>query len=192
MADITHGMWIKDGKAVDTVYQGGTKVYGRNLVAGTSEPFTMQYGIPNTVWNADKKRAEISLPITALSGEVLPKNNFNYTVTPGMSYTQSIYVSTDAPLTGTAVQVTWFTNGNGHNVAGTTNITSVSKNVYRITCTYTWPVNRTDNTPRLFDIMNLTYVFDFTKGTFLYFYQPKIEQGTIATPYSLAPEDVLN
>ncbi|WND31734.1 hypothetical protein [Lactiplantibacillus plantarum] len=36
MADITHGVWIKDGKAVDTVYQGGIKVYGRNLVTGTS------------------------------------------------------------------------------------------------------------------------------------------------------------
>lgn len=31
MADITHGTWIKDGKAVDAVYQGGVKVYGRNL-----------------------------------------------------------------------------------------------------------------------------------------------------------------
>lgn len=30
MADITHGTWIKDGKAVDAVYQKGIKVYGRN------------------------------------------------------------------------------------------------------------------------------------------------------------------
>jgi len=36
MADITHGAWIKDGKAVDAVYQGGVKVYSRNLVIGTS------------------------------------------------------------------------------------------------------------------------------------------------------------
>ncbi|MGA3439869.1 hypothetical protein ACA574_16975 [Lactiplantibacillus plantarum] len=32
MADITHGTWIKDGKAVDAIYQGGIKVYGRNLI----------------------------------------------------------------------------------------------------------------------------------------------------------------
>ncbi|AVH85831.1 hypothetical protein [Lactiplantibacillus plantarum] len=32
MADITHGTWIKDGKAVDAVYQSGVKVYGRNLI----------------------------------------------------------------------------------------------------------------------------------------------------------------
>lgn len=31
MADITYGTWIKDGKAVDAVYQDGVKVYGRNL-----------------------------------------------------------------------------------------------------------------------------------------------------------------
>ncbi|MEN2304761.1 hypothetical protein [Lactiplantibacillus plantarum] len=30
MADIIHGTWIKDGKAVDAVYQNGAKVYGRN------------------------------------------------------------------------------------------------------------------------------------------------------------------
>ncbi|MCS6094166.1 hypothetical protein D5S09_15865 [Lactobacillus sp. LMY-20] len=37
MADITHGTWIKDGKAVDAVYQDGRQVYGRNLLTGTSE-----------------------------------------------------------------------------------------------------------------------------------------------------------
>lgn len=36
MADITHGTWIKDGKAVDAVYQGGVKVYGRNLIKGSA------------------------------------------------------------------------------------------------------------------------------------------------------------
>lgn len=41
MADITHGTWIKDGKAVDAVYQSSVKVYGRNLVLGTATPFTI-------------------------------------------------------------------------------------------------------------------------------------------------------
>ena len=35
MADITHGTWIKDGKAVDKVFSDGRQVYGRNLVSGT-------------------------------------------------------------------------------------------------------------------------------------------------------------
>lgn len=41
MADITHGTWIKDGKAVDAAYQGGVKVYGRNLALGTATPITL-------------------------------------------------------------------------------------------------------------------------------------------------------
>lgn len=195
MADITHGTWIKDGKAVDNVFSNGRQVYGRNLVAGTSNPFTMGYGIPHTIWNADKKRTEIYLPTTVTNGEVLPQNvdrSSFAVVAPGTTYTQSIYVSTDAPLTGVDVKMTWFNYGNGHNTDGKNDMSSISENVYRITCTYTWPTNRTDNTIRLFDIFNLTAAFDFTEGTFLYFYQPKFEQGTIATPYSLAPEDVLN
>ena len=41
MADITHGTWIKDGKAVDAVYQNGIKVYGRNLALGTATTYKM-------------------------------------------------------------------------------------------------------------------------------------------------------
>ncbi|WP_395537847.1 hypothetical protein [Lactiplantibacillus pentosus] len=192
MADITHGTWIKDGKAVDSVYQGGAKVYGRNLAAGTSEPFVMLYGIPHTAWNAGKKRAEISLPVTVKAWEVLPYKTFRCAVTPGITYMQSIYVSTDAPLTGTAVQVTWFDLSSGHDVAGKTDMLSISENVYRITSTYMWPDNSgNSNVFRAFDIYNFARVFDLSKGTFLYFYQPKLELGTVATPYSLAPEDVL-
>lgn len=36
MADITHGTWIKDGKAVDNVFSNGKQVYGRNLVTDTT------------------------------------------------------------------------------------------------------------------------------------------------------------
>lgn len=184
---------VVNGTPVDKVFSNGKQVYGRNLVAGTSGPFAMGYGIPNTVWNADKKRSEISLPTTVTQWEVLPKNpSFYFSVTPGMSYTQSIYVSTDAPLTEKATQVTWYTAGDGHNTSGKTDMLTISENVYRITSTYTWPVNSTDNNLRLFDIFNLTVVFNFTKGTFLYFYQPKLEIGTIATPWTPAPKDVLN
>lgn len=192
MADITHGTWIKDGKAVDAVYQGGVKVYGRNLVAGTSEPFIMWFGSLNTVWNADKKRSEISLPVTSSPSEILPKSpSFFFNVTPGITYTQSIYVSTDAPLTGKAMQVSWFTTTYGHNTNGKDDISSISKNIYRITSTQTWPASSTDTNIRAFDLLNLGHVFDFTKGTFVYFYPPKPELGTTATPYSLAPEDIL-
>lgn len=41
MANITHGTWIKDCKAIDAAYQDGVKVYGRNLALRTATPFTM-------------------------------------------------------------------------------------------------------------------------------------------------------
>ena len=44
MADITHGTWIKDGKAVDKVFSDGKQVYGRNLVTGTSNELTTVTG----------------------------------------------------------------------------------------------------------------------------------------------------
>lgn len=165
-----------------------------NLVLGSGGPFTMGFGIPSTVWNADEKRTEISLPTTVSNSEVLPQNApknspFYPVVTPGISYTQSIYVSTDAPLTGKAMQLSWFTQTNGHNFAGKTGMSSISENVYRITSTYTWPASSTDNYLRIFDLFNLTNVFDFTKGTFLYFYKPKLELGTTASPWSPNPAD---
>ncbi|BEI49762.1 hypothetical protein AWA2013_11680 [Lactiplantibacillus plantarum] len=40
MADITNGTWIKDGKAVDAVYQNGKQVYGRNLLLNSDQQFT--------------------------------------------------------------------------------------------------------------------------------------------------------
>jgi len=48
MADITHGTWIKDGKAVDAVYQDGIKAYGRNLALDTSIPISIQGS--NSAW----------------------------------------------------------------------------------------------------------------------------------------------
>lgn len=192
MADITHGTWIKDGKAVDAVYQSGIKVYGRNLLTGTSGPFVMGYGIPNTTWDTTNQVSEISLPVTVSSGEVLPQGGFIYTYMPGVTYTQSIYISTDAPLTGTPISFTWYTTPYGHNQAGADNLLKVSTNLYRATSTYTWPSSYSPGIGgRNADIRNLTQVFDFTKGTFLQFYKPKLELGTTATPWTPAPEDVL-
>ncbi|QHM39124.1 hypothetical protein C7M37_00099 [Lactiplantibacillus plantarum] len=47
MADITHGTWIKDGKAVDAVYQGGVQVYGRNLIHDTG----FEQGLWKIIWD---------------------------------------------------------------------------------------------------------------------------------------------
>ena len=156
-----------------------------NLLDGTSQPFIMGYGIPNTTWDATNQVSRISLPLTSIYDEVLPQGaGFPYMYNSGVTYTQSIYISTDAPLTGTPIKFTWFTGKYGHNTSGVDNLVKVSGNVYRATSTYTWPSsNSSDTNGRNADFMNLTKVFDFTKGTFLQFYKPKLELGSVATPW---------
>lgn len=172
--------WSSDGTdRFSTVYPN------LNLLTGTSGPFVMGYGISNTTWDTSNQVSKISLPVTVINNEVLPQGaGFPYMYISGITYTQSIYISTDAPLTGTSIKFTWFTNKYGHNTLGVDNLLKVSNNVYRATSTYTWPSsNSSDTYGRNADIQNLTSVFDFTKGTFLQFYKPKLELGSIATPW---------
>ena len=163
-----------------------------NLLTGTSEPFLMGYGIPNTTWDTTNQVSGISLPVTAKYAEVLPQGaGFHYMWMPGVTYTQSIYISTDAPLTGTPISFTWFANNQGHDTRGSDNLLKVSTNVYRATSTYTWPSSNSpaDNS-RNADLYNLTQVFDFTKGTFLQFYKPKLEKGSVATDWCPAESEI--
>lgn len=41
MADITHGMWIKNGTPVDKVFSNGRQVYGRNYALNTANTITV-------------------------------------------------------------------------------------------------------------------------------------------------------
>ncbi|WP_240031637.1 distal tail protein Dit, partial [Lacticaseibacillus paracasei] len=104
-----------------------------NLITGTSGPFVMGASIPDTAWDTTNQVSGISLPVTTgMYLEVLPQGNgFPYTYMPGVTYTQSIYISTDAPLTGTPISFSWYTDQYGHNTAGADNLVKVSTNVYR-------------------------------------------------------------
>ena len=190
---------VNDGTITHTAYSYSADGIDRftttypnlNLLTGTTEPFVMGYGIPRTTWDATNKVSKISLPVTTAYPEVLPQDTgFPYTYIPGVTYTQSIYISTDAPLTGTPIKFTWFTNNYNHNTAGADNLVKVSTNIYRATSTYTWPSSNSPSTGRNADFSNLTQVFDFTKGTFLQFYKPKLEPGSIATPYMQSASEV--
>jgi len=192
MSTINGNVCVANGVAVDKVFSNGRQVYGRNLLRGASGPFVMGYGIPNTTWDTTNQVSKISLPFTKLANEVLPQDpGFLYTYMPGVTYTQSIYISTDAPLTGIPIRFNWFTYEYGRNVEGVNNLVKVSTNVYRATSTYTWPSSNSPAAGRNADFDNLQQGFDFTKGTFLQFYKPKLELGTTASPWAPAPEDIL-
>lgn len=161
---------------------------GRNLAIGTDQKYAMGYGIPNTVWQDGY--AYEKLPTTIIDIEILPQDphTFYYTLTQGTTYTQTIWFETDATVKDlSAVQITWYTNGVGHDFQSATLI-NLGENKYKIYSTHTWP-GKSDNSVRLFDIYYLNSAFDLSTGTYLKFGKLELENGTISHDWSPAPED---
>lgn len=184
---------VVNGKPADKVFSNGRQVYGRNLASGTNQEYTMGYGIPDTTW--ENGYAYLKLPTTIINGtfgEILPLDprSFWHTLTQGVTYTQTIWLDTDATVKDlSAAKISWFT-GNGHDQQPT-RVQNLGQNSYKVVSTYTtWP-GKTDNNVRLFDIFLLNNAFDLSTGTYLKFGKLKLEEGSISTPWSPAPEDVM-
>lgn len=176
--------------AADKAKLDNLQVGGRNLLLNSGGAFTMGSGIPETTWNESTGKSEISLPVTAIFGEVLPQQssfNINYKFSVGGTYTQSITVETDANIKGNIPLWTWFDADLIVHHQADCKITSVG-NVYVFSSTYTIGNGESGNV-RIMDIYNLTSYFNLETGTYLCFYHPKIERGTVATDWTPAPED---
>ncbi|GIC74322.1 hypothetical protein LFLT20_13260 [Limosilactobacillus fermentum] len=161
---------------------------GRNLAIGTDQEYAMGYGIPNTVWQDGY--AYEKLPTTIINGEILPQDphSFSYTLTKGTTYTQTIWIETDANVKNlSAAQITWFAIGLGHDWQPAI-IQKLGQNSYKIVSTYTWP-GKTSNSVQLFDIGALNSAFDLSTGTYLKFGKLMLEDGTVSHDWSPAPED---
>lgn len=144
MADITHGTWIKDGKAVDKVFSNGSQVYGRNLFS---------------VHDWDAKPDLVLNFIPYMNIQLEP--NTAYTLTTNISLESEgwsdvfLFKDDETPGTPTA---------------------GVSSGVGR-----TLTTSSTGNVK--VGVRN----YSLSDGTNWI----KLEKGTTATPYSLAPEDIL-
>lgn len=164
-------------------------LYNDNLVSGTDQEYTMGYGIPNTVWQDGY--AYLKLPTNVIHVEILPQDphTFWYTLTAGQEYTQTIWFETDATVKDLSVaQITWFTNGAGHDPQPATLI-KLGENKYKLYSTYMWP-GKSDNNLRLFDIFYLDSAFDLSTGTYLKFGKLKLEKGSVATPWCLSQSEL--
>lgn len=164
------------------------QIGGRNLVLNSDKEYVMGYGIPNTTWTDGY--AYIGLPTTRLTDEILPQNNaFLLHPEAGKTYTQTIWIETDASIIDlNAAKVSWFTGKYGH-VPVTAKIIKLADNSYKLTSTYT--VTKGDSDIRLFDILHLFSALDISNsGTYLKFGKLKVEQGNVSTDWTPAPEDV--
>lgn len=164
------------------------EIGGRNLVLNSDKEYVMGYGIPNTTWTDGY--AYIGLPTTRLTDEILPQNNaFLLHPEAGKTYTQTIWIETDANIIDlNAAEVSWFTGKYGH-VPVAAKIIKLADNSYKLTSTYT--VTKEDSDIRLFDILHLSSALDISNsGTYLKFGKLKVEQGNVSTDWTPAPEDV--
>lgn len=197
MADITHGTWIKDGKAVDAVYQGGVKVYGRNLLRDTATQSSDDWFIKNSGWTSDSGTYLGSRAFkTALAWD-----NARYafsSVAPLIdttdTYTYSIYVKVlgvDPSTLSNSYNIAWFstaTSTNGTRIM----VNTLSGNDWqRVSLSFHFTINVADlSGPNPY---NQSLRFESTNslpdGAFIYFAAPKLEKGSVATPWSPAPED---
>lgn len=144
MADITHGVWIKDGKAVDAVYQSGVKVYGRNL-------FVLHD------WDAKPYLVLNFVPYMNIQLE--PSTAYTLTTNIGLESEgwADVFLFKDDETPGSQT-------GGVSSGVGRTLTTSSTGNVK-------------------VGVRN----YSLSDGT----NWVKLEKGTTATPYSLAPEDIL-
>lgn len=164
------------------------EIGGRNLLLNSDKEYVMGFGIPNTTWTDGY--AYIGLPTTRINGEILPQNNaFLLHPEAGKTYTQTIWIETDADVIDlNAAQVSWFTGKYGH-VLVAAKIIKLADNSYKLTSTHT--VTKEDSDIRLFDIMFLFSALDISNsGTYLKFGKLKVEQGNVSTDWTPATEDV--
>lgn len=162
MADITHGTWIKDGKAVDAVYQSGVKTYGRNLALGTSTQV-----VQANVWNMQVADIKYDSSLgKALCASVMINNADHASVLKqGSAY---IIVNTIDK------------SGNVLSSVGGDNISYNANGLSQCS------VSIDDNTAEF-----KVNIFTDNMSQNAFYSCLKLEKGATATPYSLAPEDVI-
>lgn len=193
MADITHGTWIKDGKAVDTVYQSGVKVYGRNLLINTTgNMIPTMATTPNyaTAGRASQSTDGVTTITQAgdISGEFYyrpmnPDATNLYGLVPGETYTFSGQILSSNNSATIDMRSQNSTDGNWTGDMPLV-ILPVNTSFQPFSVKFTVP-------PKSIGFYFSIQEYNFSAGDSFSFKQLKLEVGD-QTAFSIAPEDILN
>ncbi|MFO1547628.1 hypothetical protein ABC418_12020 [Lactiplantibacillus plantarum] len=197
MADITHGTWIKDGKAVDVVYQSGIKVYGRNLLRDTANQSSDDWQTKNSGWTSDVG-TYLGSKVNKVSAAW---NNARYkfsSVAPLINltdtYTYSIYVKVtgvDPSTLSDSYAIDWFSSATNEKILNNIKLNTLSGNDWqRVSQSFKFITNVPDSTQQYNQSLRLEISRNLPDGVSISFAAMKLEKGTTATSYSPAPEDI--
>lgn len=197
MATINGKALVKDGKPLDKVFSNGRQVYGRNLLTGTINDIksanvkTSMKGASAEILGLYSRTYSYEQVTANNSSEfyyrfVAPKKGNLYGLTPGETYTLSGSASlTTGVLKFRAQYMTaisgWISLGNQIDLGIPISDASVFT---PFSYTFTIPVGA-DSV--FFSLQN----YNYTVGSLFRFKYMKLEKGSIATPWTPAPEDYI-
>jgi len=162
MSTINGNVCVVNGTPVDKVFSNGKQVYGRNLISGSYDSSWSYTAWNGTVEKVTMDSGEVALHVIDNGGGGF----WEHIDLPSGTYT----ISLEVKGTGTMNQLGW-----EHISDASMDLTSDWKRVSR-----TGSINS-----------NNWYAFVFYGKMDAYVRLPKIEQGSVATPWTPAPEDVL-
>lgn len=202
MSTINGRACVVNGTPVDKVFSGGKQVYGRNLLFGTGfndlpQYWTVMSGKVVGKFNGHNIIYYDAKTITDDYTEVLQQPIYDPTLTtnrvlPSHWYTLSFYAKGVGKMTSyvysnfvddSVVSYTdgvylGYTNFDGNNTLNLTD--SWTHHTYTFKSKSSFPATKVQNV-----------LFRAFKGNTVYITMPKFEAGTLATPWTPAPEDVM-
>ncbi|QSE53259.1 hypothetical protein JWR93_03825 [Lactiplantibacillus plantarum] len=182
MADITHGTWIKDGKAVDKVFSNGQRIYGRNLLLGTKTPLLLAvnggYGVADYALSPKYQGGKVTL---SFDMELKGITDFNVKNGPTMR------VLFD---TGWGNDNTTYETAPNYPVDKRWVVTKIDATHWHMSITVNAIYDEQNGIPNQIRFFYVLAPGGTTTGYIVS--KAMLTAGTSTLPYSIAPEDILN
>nr|WP_114788416.1 hypothetical protein [Lactiplantibacillus plantarum] len=193
MADITHRTWIKDGKAVDAVYQSGVKVYGRNLLKNTANQWMPTIATTDYREISGHASGQTVDGITTITRDNTDGGEFYYRFMPpsgtnlyGLIPGETYNFSGQLLSSNSSVTINMRAQNSTSSSSGFSDLPKVilpaSTEFATFSIKFTVPTNATGF---YFSIQE----YNFSAGDSFSFKRLKLETGS-QTAFSLAPEDI--